>query len=357
MILHRLLGRTYATTRVGSQKPGFIGFKRWTIAVTTATVVTTGMYFKFKDNNGQELSPDHFTPYRISFKEEIDRSHYLLELTPVAEQQVNLWAKMGCDKLWSVEIKQPEVMVVRNYTPLPLQVNQKSHSLELMEDGDHAGGKLFFYIKRYEQGEVARWLHRLPENHIVELRGPFIDYEFPHYESEIKRDRSFLKTNGSKLDMEEKFVFQPFDIAMFTAGTGVVTALQLLLTENPFRGTIDLFYSCRSYDELGPLKPFLTALESQKRIRLNVVESRYQRSMAESLKTIDKAILPPSTYLGQVPFRGKTDTIVRPVLSLVCGPEGYVAAIAGPKYEPAQGPVLGLLGKKHWTSDNVYKLS
>ncbi|QLL30839.1 hypothetical protein HG536_0A06540 [Torulaspora globosa] len=356
MIIGGAIRRTYATSRLSDPWKSFKG-PRWAVAVTTAAA-GSAIYFKWRQSEARELSPEYFTPYRISFKEDIDRSHFLLELTPVVEQQQNLWAKLGCEKLWSVEIKQPEVMVVRNYTPLPLQMNKDNKSLEILQDGEHAGGKLLFYIKQYEQGEVARWLHRLPENHIVELRGPFIDYEFPHYKSEIKRDRSFLRSNGSDDEgKEETFIFQPFDIAMFTAGTGVVTALQLLLTENPFRGTIDLFYSCHSYDELGPLGTILRTLERSNRVRLHVIESRNRSSRAENLKIISKSILPPSPYTGQVPYKGKKSSILEPVLSLVCGPEGYVAAIAGPKYEPAQGPVLGLLEKKQWTSDNVYKLS
>lgn len=355
MIIGSAIRRTYATTRLPNRWQSFKG-PRW--AVAGATVAAgAAIYFKQRQLEARELSPEYFTPYRISFKQDIDRSHFLMELTPVVEQRQNLWAKMGCEKLWSVEIKQPEVMVVRNYTPLPLQLNRDNHSLEILQDGEHAGGKLLFYIKQYEQGEVARWLHRLPENHIVELRGPFIDYEFPHYKSEIKRDRSFLAPSGSNdRGKEEKFIFQPFDIAMFTAGTGVVTALQLLLTENPFRGTIDLFYSCHSYDELGPLGTILRTLEKNDRVRLHVMESQ-NSSRAENLKIISKSVLPPSPYPGQVPYKGRKSSRLEPVLSLVCGPEGYVAAIAGPKHEPAQGPVQGLLKRKQWTSDNVYKLS
>lgn len=359
MIIASVIRRTYATSRTSNRWRSFGGL-RWTIAVTAATAGAGAViYYRQNQLKNSELSPDNFTPYRISFKEDIDRSHFLMELTPVIKQKANLWAQMGCEKLWSVEIKQPQVMVARNYTPLPLQVNQETKMIEILEDGEPAGGKLVFYIKHYEQGEVARWLHKLPANHIVELRGPFVDYEFPHYESEVRRDRSFLRSNASKdaVKAEERFKYEPFDISMFTAGTGVVTALQLLMTENPFRGTIDLFYSCGSYDELGPLGPILKTLEKNNRVRLHVTESCSQSSTTENLKIISKSILPPSPYLGQIPYKGKTPTALHPVLSLVCGPEGYVAAIAGPKFEPAQGPVRGLLEKKQWNNDNVYKLS
>ena len=360
MLLRHLI-RTYSTSRLrNASVPSKDGMKRWAIACAGGTI---GCFFYYNSYYlpGQlrqnELSPDHFTRYRISYKQDVDQAHFLLELTPVAEQKINLWSKMGCEKLWSVEIKQPDVMVVRNYTPLPLQVNPETEQLEVFEDDKFAGGKLFFYIKQYEQGEVARWLHSLPENHIVELRGPYVDYEFPHYEGEVRRDRRFLQSGSKDPDAQEKFKYQQFDIAMFTAGTGIVTALQLLLTENPFRGSMDLFYSCKSFDELGPLGSIVDLLENNDRVRVHLTESSKQPCTEKRLHEISKCILKPSIYPGLVPYNGKSDHELKPVLSLVCGPEGYIAAISGPKYDLTQGPIGGLLENKQWNNDNVYKLT
>lgn len=352
--------RFYATSRLrSSSRPVKSGLKRWAIvgAFGAAGSLFYYNYQRQRQLGRSELSPDHFTPYRISYKRNVDRAHFLLELTPVTEQRVNLWSKMGCEKLWSVQIKQPDVMVVRNYTPLPFQMDQETQKLEVFEDGHFAGGKLFFYIKQYEQGEVARWLHSLPENHVVELRGPYIDYEFPHYEGEICRDRSFLKSGHKSIRAQETFKYKQFDIAMFTAGTGIVTALQLLCTENPFRGTMNLFHSCKSFDELGPLKPILDALEKNNRVCMHLTQSSEQPSTEKRLQEILKYVPRPSAYPGLVLQDGVQNNNLGPVLSLVCGPEGYISAISGPKYDPAQGPIGGLLEKRQWDSDNVYKLS
>lgn len=332
------------------------------LAIVGAFGITGGLsyyafYYRPQQLNKRELSLDHFTRYRITYKEDVDDVHFLLELTPLAKQRVNLWSKMGCENLWSVQIKQPDIMVVRNYTPLPLQFNQDTQQLEVFEDGEFAGGKLFFYIKHYEQGEVARWLHGLRYNHIVELRGPYIDYEFPHYEGEICRERSFLKVGNKGPAAPDKFKNQPFDIAMFTAGTGVVTALQLLLTENPFRGVIDLFYSCKSFDELGPLGSIVRALERNGRLSLHISESSREPRTEKRLQEMLKRVSKPFKYCGPVPYEETASGDPKPVLSLVCGPEGYIAAISGPKFDPAQGPIGGLLKRRQWDSENVYKLS
>lgn len=45
-------------------------------------------------------------------------------------------------------------------------------------------------------------------------------------------------------------------------------------------------------------------------------------------------------------------------LAIVCGPEGYIDYVAGPKdlVRNEQGKIGGLLGEKNWDNSNVYKL-
>lgn len=325
--------------------------------LSSTTALTYLLYDQYERLNVIELSQDHFTPYRVTHKMDIDDSHFILELTPLIAQSTNLWEKMTSDKMWSVQIKQPQIMVVRNYTPLPLVVNRTTGNLELMRDGENTQGKLLFYIKQYRSGEVARWLHELPEGKTVELRGPYIEYELPRFADEFVRRRDFLISESTDNLGEEKFKYQPFDIAMFTAGTGIVAVLQLLLTESPFRGTVDLFHSCRDFNELGPLKSLLLKLESQKRLRLHLSESSKEPQRATRLGKLLLEAPRPYPYLGQLPFTGPTYNNIKPVLSLICGPESFITSIAGPKLSPYQGPVGGILESKGWTNDNLFKLS
>lgn len=221
---------------------------------------------------------------------------------------------MTAENLWSVEIKQPEVMVVRNYTPLPLKFNPASKEIEILKDGDNADGKLSFYIKKYENGEVARWLHHLPKGHIIEIRGPFIDYEFPHLPNELKRSRDCLymdnrNERGNNVRENSQFIYQPYDIMMFTAGTGIVTALQLLLTESPFRGTIKLFHTDKNIKQLGPLYPILLRLQASNRVQLKIFETDRQTKQ-DVLKSIQKSITKPYPYKGLLPFPTLTTRIL-----------------------------------------------
>lgn len=308
-----------------------------------------------RQENVQELSPNHFVPYRISHKTDVDSSHFILELTPLQKQNVNLWSQMGSEHLWAIEIKQPEIMVVRSYTPLPLQFDEDHQKLKAIPDGSNGDGKFILYVKQYGNGEVARWLHRLPLGHTIDVRGPFVEFELPTYEEEISRNRDFL-FHDQLSSIEDKFKYQPFDIAMFTAGTGIVSALQLLLTESPLRGKMYLWYSCGSIDELGPLKPFLYKLHRYGRIDLQMLESSKESNPVERLHKIWERIPLPTNYSGPSNYGGP-NKIAGPVLALVCGPEKYITDIAGPRINLAQGPIGGMLKAKGWNERNVYKLS
>lgn len=285
----------------------------------------------WEDNlsDSKELSPEDFTKYRITNKVDVDDSHYFMELTPLKKQNMNLWETFGNIKLWSVEVKQPEIMVVRNYTPLPLQFDSSGKHIErFTKESGSCGGKLTFYIKSYKNGEVARWLHRLPVGEIVELRGPTIDYSLPE---------------------ENKQNMPPhFDIAAFTGGTGIVTALQLGL--NPYSKIdrkIDLYHSCNNRDELGELLPFIKQLDLENKLKFHLFES----SKGESITAAESSI--PGPINSRNPIDKST---INCGLALVCGPDGYITDVAGFKYDLQQGPVGGLLKRKGWDNHNVYKL-
>ncbi|KAL3230041.1 Cytochrome c mitochondrial import factor CYC2 [Nakaseomyces bracarensis] len=282
----------------------------------------------------KELSPDDFTKYRITNRVDIDSCHYFMELTPIKEQKVNLWELFGGEKLWSVEVKQPEIMVVRNYTPLPLKFDPVHKQLQQIDvTCGNNNGKLVFYIKSYDRGEVARWLHRLPIGELVELRGPTVDCNISMGHEKISHS-------------EQK---KQSDIAAFTAGTGIVAALQLGL--NPysrFKGKIDLYHSCNRSDELGQLLKFLTSLEQSDKMRLHL----FELSKGETIGKAKSEIPQPFTD------KKSSDKLASNCkLALVCGPEGYITEVAGMKYDLQQGPVAGLLKEKGWGNHNVWKLN
>ncbi|QEU61292.1 Cyc2 [Kluyveromyces lactis] len=325
-----------------------------TVLLLSSSVAIGGLSWNYYKESlyQRELSRDYFSKYKISKKYSIDQDHYLIELTPLKAQKVNLWKEMNSSKLWSVEVKQPEIMVVRSYTPLPLTIEENG-TVEVLRDGENASGALTFYIKQYKQGEVARWINHLPLGHVLELRGPFVEYEFPDTADEITRDRSFLWENEDCV--KNNYKYQPFDILFFTGGTGIVPLLQMTLTESPFRGKIGAYHSCKSLTELGPLNSILTKLQDNDRIELHTHESKRVSVPLQSDPAME-GIPSPYPYGGNKPFTS-LDSKVRPVLSLVCGPDGFISTVSGPKYDLVQGPIKGILAARGWDNSNVYKLS
>lgn len=59
--------------------------------------------------------------------------------------------------IWSIYIKDDDIQVERPFTPLEGIDNQ---------------GQMRFWIKKYENGEVGRWLHSKKAGETIEIRGP-----------------------------------------------------------------------------------------------------------------------------------------------------------------------------------------
>ncbi|SCV16192.1 uncharacterized protein CGFF_03753 [Nakaseomyces glabratus] len=278
---------------------------RYSIILSTSAFVT----WTYKDlikqkyvetfTKTKELSPNDFTEYKITRRYDIDNCHYLIELTPLKRQNVNLWKELERNILWSIEVKQPEIMVVRNYTPLPLQLKSNGNIVPLDLNDPVESKKLLFYIKSYNNGEVARWIKSLPVGSTLELRGPFIDYKFRNDLSKHHRD-----ANGSTLINKTQLSNVPF----FAGGTGIVTALQPIL--NPygqFNYNMTLFHSCKSIQELGCLYHLVNGLAQQNKITYHLFET----SKGDNIIDFKQLIPGPNTSNA-----GNFDT------SIVCGPEG-----------------------------------
>ncbi|GMM37336.1 oxidoreductase [Saccharomycopsis crataegensis] len=227
-------------------------------------------YFTNPDagKSGQEiLSPDHFTEFMITKKKEIDDDHFIIELAPRVKSDflskfVNSKGYWDGSKLWSVEVKQPEIMVVRKYTPLPVILAKAGEEGQLAmrlisEEGDV--GKFCLYIKKYQSGEVARWISKRPVGSILEIRGPYTEYQFKPQPidrySEFERPK--MQNLPSKVPSDPytaSFLPQgvplPDNLVFYGAGTGIAPVLQLLLSKNPFKGHVWINYSFKKQAEV-----------------------------------------------------------------------------------------------------------
>ncbi|GAB1314910.1 mitochondrial peripheral inner membrane protein [Madurella fahalii] len=110
------------------------------------------------------LNPTTFTPFTIVSREQVSPTAFILTVAPSSSPSGNaeVIRQAWYHGLWSVEIKQPQLQVSREYTPLP----------PLEGADDQAKGVLRFLIRRMDGGEVSGYLSRLREGDEVEIRGP-----------------------------------------------------------------------------------------------------------------------------------------------------------------------------------------
>ncbi|PSK38035.1 hypothetical protein B9Z65_1226 [Elsinoe australis] len=177
-----------------------------------------------------------FVPWTLRYKQAVSSTNSIFTLEPPhkkAEEPSSLIHDQSCsnpyDELWrngtwSVTIKQPQLQVAREYTPLPPfpppfyvpVADGEKELVEGSEDGSGTGERprtpgdkandLRFLIRK--DGETSAYIHRRPvgqgENSSIEIRGP---------------DRALQRYGIGSGDVEE--------IVFLAGGTGVVPAMQL----------------------------------------------------------------------------------------------------------------------------------
>lgn len=380
------------------------------------------------------LDPNHFHPFIVTHKKQIDDDHFLIEVAPkfknwqysyyVNYESRTIW---NGDRLWSVEIMQPNIQIVRSYTPLPLYFMKSERTRSGEEepllrviDNDREdydkGGVMTFYIKRYPDGEMSRYLTSRKVGDEIDIRGPYVDYKFPYHPLKKYHQRPMFRDLPSKVEAESLLPvikrenhLPDFDnLTFFGAGTGIAPILQCLFSRNPYRGFVNIHYSAQKPAELMPFRRFLFFLEKLDRIKLNEhyditpksrltlkdvlkpAKSHYTSLTAvvkdsrkeEEVLDEEKLKLRMSILKGGDSDDNEADSSAAPKrvpryenalqqaqvsamepktpssLAIVCGPEGFVNFVAGLKLLETneQGEVKGLLGEEEWDNSNVYKL-
>lgn len=411
---------------------------RWTRyipKIITVVVVAWGAYvvkvWYYDDDevakSNDLLDANEFHPFKITHKEQIDEDHYLIEIKPVhSHWQYSYYTNYDSksiwngDKIWSVEVKQPQIMVVRAYTPLPLYFMQSEYTysgekkplLRVINndlDDYDKGGTMCFYIKKYNDGEVSRFIANKNVGDELEIRGPHVEFKFPYHPLKPLHQRPIFRDLPSKIESEHLIdnikkannIPDYDNLDFYAAGTGIAPILQVLLSRNPYRGFVNIHYSAQKPEELKPLERFLFFLEKIDRVNLiphydsqkawlkksdikkpeksnylspqRLEEKTHELSPEEALKLRmqilsgesdgaeeTKELLRPPRFANAIEQALETSKQKKKdaSLALVCGPDGYVEYVAGKKLlnTNEQGAVGGLLGEKGWDNTNVHKL-
>ncbi|KAK5656133.1 hypothetical protein OQA88_4893 [Cercophora sp. LCS_1] len=397
---------------------------------------------------GKPLNSETFIPFTVISRTQVSPTSFILEVKPNSGVGMergalskvfygllfpfsSFWKAINTNTpvirdawdygLWSVEIKQPQLQVARDYTPLPAPS-------EGQERKDIENGILRFFVRKMDGGEVSSYLSRLQVGETVELRGPHMGFDVR--ERLGSSDRVVFVAGGTGIAPALQTVralahrqARP-DVAILwanrhradcpgVAGPASQTAPRTGLPSNAMvdllgqiRGRYGskLNYSCVVDEEGGRIGSphLLNAAGYSSRCKaagwfgmtrvadgscpnpvyVDTRDCRYHGETANSAETDrpDRQGL-PSVGSGESKDSGASscqcrDSEGRPVvggrnLLMVSGPEGFVAAYAGPKVwgtiehaagKELQGPVGGMAGMlkaafpRFWADWQVLKL-
>ncbi|KAF8450769.1 hypothetical protein L210DRAFT_3470012 [Boletus edulis BED1] len=299
-----------------------------------SAAVTT--YFLFSERPAApSLSPSRFTPSTLIESVNVSSNTKLLTLS--VPPGLIPSDRGAFTSTWSIFVKDSDIQVERPYTPL---------------EGIDENGHMKLWVKKYEHGEVSRWLHSRQVGDSIEIRGPVTTW-------------STLWQNGHWDEV-------------VSGGTGITPFYQLLhsvfRTRNTsFNACFTLLHASRSFADLPPSSMIqsLTELsqnypdkfqfhlftdsvdDTSESHSLNIRRGRIGKSVVQ-----DALRLTHSTPWWHRLFGSSVPTIPeKRILVLVCGPEGMVSAIAGPYGRNySQGKVGGILGELGLQSHQVWKL-
>jgi cytochrome-b5 reductase len=106
------------------------------------------------------MSAMHFTPLTLKRVESLN-AHSTLMTFHLPAAQKPLFAEVNDNAIQSVYVVQPDIQIQRPYTPLD--------GACFAQKGD---GEFTLLVKRYEDGEMSKWMHRRQEGDQVKFRGP-----------------------------------------------------------------------------------------------------------------------------------------------------------------------------------------
>ncbi|KAK2032095.1 oxidoreductase FAD-binding domain-containing protein [Colletotrichum zoysiae] len=284
-----------------------------------------------------------FIPFAVVAREQVSPTSFILTLKAPASSPPGVASLWRVFDLWCVEVKQPQIQVAREYTPLP------------PPPGGADEDTLRLYVRAVRGGEVSTYLSRLSPPAADGGAGDTVELRGPHGEFDL---RSRLGGRGDR-------------VVFLAGGTGIASALQAAHAVLPLPGapSMTIFWAVRSRDEIqqgggggatpsairaealtpeardpSPVSRELLALKDKfgDRLDIRLVIDREGTAVRES--DLAAALTQPGP-------RGLGNASPPPThanVLVVSGPEGFVQAYAGAKLwrdgGQLQGPVGGMLG-------------
>jgi len=311
------------------------------------------------DASDGTLNPHTFTPYTLVDRQPVSSTSAIFTLRnssglPDNESVRKVWRR----SVWSVQIKQPQLQIARAYTPLPCTADGNKTSENEADD-------VRLLIRQEAGGEVSTYLHRLPVDSTIELRGPNTELTLP---------RDII------------------EVIFLAGGTGIAPAMQVaqalarrtgsrmhILWANRRReecigGISDDTRGTAMQDRVGWWKSFWGPSEpiadtpptdgTAKGIIVKELDALKQRSLPTkggldvNYYVDEEHTFIQPTDIERMITRKREETGSR--LIIVSGPEGFLEYWAGKKLwadgREVQGPLRGQLGRMNLGEWRVIKL-
>jgi len=332
----------------GSPAKTGTGRSRRNLYIAGLGLVCTSLYYLLVNSPSRSaptlsdtpLSPSHFTPVKVTASIPCTPYTKLLtfsippHLIPVPDERPN--------PIYCIYVKDSDIQVERPYTPL---------------QGIDAQGQAHFWVKRYQGGEVGRWLHERKLGEEIEIRGPVPCW--PWRDGEW--DDIIMISGGTGITP-----FYQLMHSVFSKGIAVPQTRFTLLHSSPRPSDLPPGMILDRLQEWSSQYPDSFAL----RLYVDFMDPNANHLYAAKLtvgrigRTAVREAVALRSPTGEAWWRRlwpggetKTDLHGRKILFLVCGPEPMIAAIAGPRGQGMrQGKVGGVLGELGAEGEQVFKM-
>ena len=342
------------------------------------------------------LNEQTFVPFTITAREQVSPTSFIIT---VEHKDGDLWgsSRKAMDAAWAhglfcVEIKQPELQVARDYTPLPPPPIRGEDAGGKRAKAEHQRhGNLRFLIRKMDGGEVSTYLSRLKVGDQIELRGPHLGFDLKERLGEAK-SLVFLAggtgvapalqavhklLDGHDGDDDDNSQSKPFIHLMWanrrredcdnSSINNNHNAIVSLLKAAKARHGDQFNYTCTvdaegSFITDRAVSDAVTALGGRTSLPASVSDNCQFHSpvlLAASSERDDKEKKAAGAKCECGPSGGKN-------LLMVSGPDGFIEHFVGPKRwyggKELQGPVRGVVGDltrkkpKTWDDWLVLKL-
>nr|POE67335.1 cytochrome c mitochondrial import factor cyc2 [Quercus suber] len=150
----------------GKRRPRKSGFTRRFAFFTIGVPLGYGLRYALSDDKNGSGSFRDFVRYTLVDKEFISPTSSIFTLKPATGIAIDVHDPQWDRAILSIEFKQPQLQIARQYTLLPPIPGQNPNELR-------------FLIRKEQNGEVSGYLHRLPVGSDIELRGPSAELVLP----------------------------------------------------------------------------------------------------------------------------------------------------------------------------------